>query len=408
MKQENRRLSPWIGRSLLLCIFSVFLMPFLLAQLAVPDTVRVIDGQAWSFGGELLQLEAQEDEWITVNENTIQRRYDIEENAEITSSAQIKLFGIIPLKSVALEVWPEKRLLAGGDTVGIDLYTDGILVLGTGKVETQAGEEISPARGILYAGDKIRRINGQEVTTVEQVDELIMQGGANPVRIELTRDTENMEVLVTPKMNKEGKPKIGIWIRDRAQGLGTLTYIDAQSSTFGAVGHGISDVDTGEVLPIHDGLITKAKIRHVVKGEQGAPGEVEGSLTGTILGQVRRNSDCGVYGHYSGTTDAYQEYEIALKDQVQNGEAVILSDIVDGEIREYAVQIEKASGLPTFNHGMVVIITDEALLRETGGIIQGMSGCPILQNGKLIGAVTHVFVKDPTRGYGIYIENMLE
>ena len=408
MKKENRRLSPWIGRSLLLLVLSVFLMPYLLVQLAVPDTVRVIEGQSWEFGGEVLELEAQESDWVTVNENSIRRREDIEDSTYARSSAQIKLFGIIPIKSVSLEVWPEKRLLAGGHTVGIDLYTDGILVLGTGKIETESGKESSPARGILYAGDKIRRVNGQEVTTVEQVNEIIAQNGTAPITIQLTREEENLEVSVTPKMGKDGKAKIGIWIRDRAQGLGTMTFVDPQSSVFGAVGHGINDVDTGEVLPIHDGLITRAKIRHVVKGEEGLPGEVEGSLTGTILGQVNRNTESGVYGHYSGEQSVYAEYEIALKDQVKNGEAIILSDILDGEIREYTVKIEKASGLPTFNHGMVVTVTDERLLQETGGIIQGMSGCPIVQEGKLIGAVTHVFVKDPTKGYGIYIENMLE
>ncbi|MCI8633739.1 MAG: SpoIVB peptidase [Lachnospiraceae bacterium] len=408
MKKENRRLSPWIGKGLLLLMLSVLLMPYLIVQLAVPDTVRVIEGQSWEFGGEMLELEAQESEWVTVNENSIRRREDIEESAYARSSAQIKLFGILPIKSVSIEVWPEKRLLAGGHTVGIDLYTDGILVLGTGKIETASGTEGSPARGILYAGDKIRRVNGQEVTTVEQVDEIIAQNGARPITIQLTRDEENLEVSITPKIGKDGKAKIGIWIRDRAQGLGTLTFVDPQSSLFGAVGHGINDVDTGEVLPIHDGLITRAKIRHVVKGEEGLPGEVEGSLTGTILGQVTENTESGVYGHYSGGQGDYAEYKIILKDQVKNGEAVILSDIVDGEIHEYTVQIEKASGLPTFNHGMVVTVTDERLLQETGGIIQGMSGCPILQDGKLIGAVTHVFVKDPTKGYGIYIENMLE
>lgn len=410
-KQNQKRLSPWIGKSLLLCAVAAVLFPALLVRICVPDTVRVLEGESgesWPFSS-LFQIEVAENEWVTVSENKIEQNHAIEgsRTGVVQTQAEINLWGMIPLKSVAVEVWQQRELLAGGHTIGIDLYTDGILVLGTGKVETAQGEENSPARGILYEGDKIRRVNGQEVSTVEQVDALVQQSGGEPVTLELTREDQTLEVSVTPKIDQEGRPRIGIWIRDRAQGLGTLTFVDPETQHFGSVGHGISDVDTGDILPIQDGLITQAKIRHLVKGEEGEPGEVEGSLTGLIWGQVRRNSESGIYGHYTGD-EAAERYPIALKGQVENGEAVILSDILDGEIQSYQVQVEKASGLSNFNHGMVVTITDERLLQETGGIIQGMSGCPIVQNGHLIGAVTHVFVKDPTKGYGIYIEDMLQ
>ena len=407
MKIRRKRLSPWIGRSLLLCGFlGILLSPYLFIQIAIPDTIRVMDGESW--GNQLLQMEAKENEWVTVNDNAIQKNHQIETTDIVQTSGVIKLWGVIPLKAVSLEVWPEKTLLVGGSMVGIDLYTDGILVLGTGKVETEDGEENSPAKGIVFAGDKIRTVNGQEVSTVEQMDEVVAQSNGEPVTIVLTREEETLTVSVTPKLDKEGKPRIGIWIRDRAQGLGTLTFVEPETDIFGAVGHGISDVDTGEVLPIHDGLITQAKIRQLVKGEEGTPGEVEGSLTGMILGQVLLNTEYGVYGKYTGEEPCEGEYRIALKDQVENGEAVILSDIAGGVLQAYTVKVEKASGLPTFNTGMVVTITDERLLQETGGIIQGMSGCPILQSGRIIGAVTHVFVKNPAKGYGIYIEDMLE
>ena len=201
-----------------------------------------------------------------------------------------------------------------------------------------------------------------------------------------------MGVEVSPKVDKNGKRRIGIWIRDRAQGLGTLTFVDAENGTFGAVGHGISDVDTKELLPIHTGILTQAKVRHLVKGEAGTPGEVEGSLTGVICGKITANTEYGIYGMASEDVVTQGEYEIALKDQVENGSAVILSDIINGTVESYAVKVEKASGIPTFNTGMVVTVTDSRLLDATGGIIQGMSGCPIIQNGKMIGAVTHVCV----------------
>lgn len=407
MRIKMKRLSPWIGKSLLICLcLLVILSPFIFVQIAIPSTVRVMDGNSW--GTKWLQLDVKENEWVTVNDTAIEQNRKIESTEIVQTAGVIKLWGIIPLKAVSLEVWPDKMLQAGGSMVGIDLFTDGILVLGTGKVDTENGEENSPARGILYAGDKIRKVNGEEVSTVEEVDALIAGNANETVRLEIDREGERKTVSVTPKMDADGKPRIGIWIRDRAQGLGTLTFVDPETQIFGAVGHGISDVDTKDLLPIHTGILSKAKVRHLVKGEVGAPGEVEGSLTGEICGKITRNTEHGIYGIAAEEVTTQGEYPIALKNQVENGRAVILCDIIGETVEAYEVKVEKASGIPTFNSGMVVTVTDERLLEVTGGIIQGMSGCPIIQNGRIIGAVTHVFVKDPTKGYGVYIEDMLE
>ena len=407
MRIKMKRLSPRIGKGLLLCLsLLVILSPFIIVQVAIPSTLRVMDGNSWD--GTWLQLDVMENEWVTVNDTAIKQNRQIESTEVVQTAGILKLWGIIPVKAVSLEVWPEKVLQAGGTMVGIDLFTDGILVLGTGKVETENGEESSPAKGILYAGDKIRKINDEEVITVEDVDKLIADGGATEVKFDIDRNGESKTVWVTPKIDAEGKPRIGIWIRDRAQGLGTLTFVDPEEATFGAVGHGISDVDTKKLLPIHTGILSKAKVRQLVKGEVGSPGEVEGSLTGEICGKITANTDYGIYGTAVDGIATYGNYEIALKDQVENGSAVILSDIINETVESYTVKVERASGIPTFNTGMVVTVTDERLLEVTGGIIQGMSGCPIIQNGKMIGAVTHVFVKDPTKGYGVYIEDMLE
>ena len=407
MRIKMKRLSPRIGKGLLLCLsLLVILSPFIIVQVAIPSTLRVMDGNSWD--GTWLQLDVMENEWVTVNDTAIKQNRQIESTEVVQTAGILKLWGIIPVKAVSLEVWPEKVLQAGGTMVGIDLFTDGILVLGTGKVETENGEESSPAKGILYAGDKIRKINDEEVITVEDVDKLIADGGATEVKFDIDRNGESKTVWVTPKIDEEGKPRIGIWIRDRAQGLGTLTFVDPEEATFGAVGHGISDVDTKKLLPIHTGILSKAKVRQLVKGEVGSPGEVEGSLTGEICGKITANTDYGIYGTAVDGIETYGNYEIALKDQVENGSAVILSDIINETVESYTVKVERASGIPTFNTGMVVTVTDERLLEVTGGIIQGMSGCPIIQNGKMIGAVTHVFVKDPTKGYGVYIEDMLE
>jgi len=407
MRIKIKRLSPWIGKSLLICLsLLVILSPFIFVQIAIPSTVRVIDGNSW--GSNWLQLDVKENEWVTVNDTAIEQNRKIESTEIVQTAGVIKLFGVIPLKAVSLEVWPEKILEAGGTMVGIDLFTDGILVLGTGKVETVKGEESSPARGVLYAGDRIRKVNGEKVETVEEVDALVIESSGQKVQLEVDRDGKIYNVSIVPEIDKEGRPRIGIWIRDRAQGLGTLTFVDPETKIFGAVGHGISDVDTEKLLPIHTGILTKAKIRQLVKGEVGEPGEVEGSLTGEICGKITRNTEHGIYGIAAEEVSTQGNYPIALKNQVENGRAVIFSDIIGGMVEAYEVKVEKASGLPTFNNGMVVTVTDERLLDATGGIIQGMSGCPIIQNGKIIGAVTHVFVKNPTKGYGVYIEDMLE
>ena len=406
MKMKTKRLSPWIGKSLLLCAMLIgILSPFILAQVTIPSTVRVLEGESWQY--DWLQMDVAENEWVTVHDTAIEHNSQIESTGIVQTEGVIKLWGIIPLKAVSLEVWPKRTLQVGGNMVGIDLFTDGILVLGTGKIQTVKGEEASPARGVLYAGDRIRSVNGEKVETVEEMEAVIATGTEAGIRMEIEREGERKTVTVIPKIDKDGKRRIGIWIRDRAQGLGTLTFVDNEKEIFGAVGHGISDVDTEELLPIHTGILTRARIRHLVRGEAGSPGEVEGSLTGAICGKITRNTEYGIFGVATDEIATQGSYEIALKDQVENDSAVILSDILNGVVDSYAVSIEKASGIPTFNNGMVVTVTDERLLNETGGIIQGMSGCPIIQNGKLIGAVTHVFVKDPTKGYGVYIEDML-
>ncbi len=405
MKEKKRRLSRSICRGLFLCMLSLLAGIYTYALLSIPETIRVRDGESW--GSDWVRLETEETQWITVNENTIEKSTAIETTGNASVQGTVKLWGVLPLKSVSLEVWEDRELLVGGSMLGIDLYTDGILVLGTGKIETESGSVSSPAKGIVHTGDRIRKVNGVEVSSVEQVDALIAESGGEAVILELTREGTLQTVSVTPILDQNHMPRIGIWIRDRAQGLGTLTFVDPASGMFGAVGHGISDVDLETVLPVQDGLITEAKIRHLVKGEKGEPGEVEGSLTGIVSGRVTKNTDMGVYGTYQGDVSTMQSLPIALRDDITEGEAVIYSDILEDTVRAYTVQIEKTSGIPVFDTGLVVTITDERLLNATGGVIQGMSGCPLVKDGMLIGAVTHVFVNDPTRGYGVYIEDML-
>ena len=201
MKMKTKRLSPWIGKSLLLCAMLIgILSPFILAQVTIPSTVRVLDGESWQY--DWLQMDVAENEWLTVHDTAIEHNSQIESTGIVQTEGVIKLWGIIPLKAVSLEVWPKRTLQVGGNMVGIDLFTDGILVLGTGKIQTVKGEEASPARGVLYAGDRIRSVNGEKVETVEEMEAVIATGTEAGIRMEIEREGERKTVTVIPKIEK--------------------------------------------------------------------------------------------------------------------------------------------------------------------------------------------------------------
>ena len=320
----------------------------------------------------------------------------------------LKLFGIIPIKEISVEVVEEMEVIPGGDIIGLQIETEGILVLGTGEVTLKDGTVAEPAKGILKSGDYIVGINGKKNITRE---EFLYSIGVEPLRLMIDRNNELVEVEIQPVQDYSGKYKIGTWIRTDAQGIGTITYVTSNGK-FGALGHGITDVDTGLLMEIEGGKLFDAEVLSIVKGKTGTPGELIGIIRQSgisQIGEIDENCSRGIYGQMKlGMVDASQAVPIALKQDIELGAATIFCQI-DSEVREYDIEIERIElGRTNDNKGLVIRITDEELLKKTGGIVQGMSGSPILQNGKLIGAVTHVLVNDPTRGYGIFIENMLE
>lgn len=328
-------------------------------------------------------------------------------------SIDVKLFGLIDIKTVKVSVKDEQSVIAGGIPVGIYIRTEGVMVVDIGKVTTSSGEVESPARGILMPGDYIIAVNGHEINQKEELINLINQYGSDYVIITIRRDGETCDVKIKPEKDSEGNYKIGTWVRDDCQGLGTLTYVD-EDGNFGTLGHAISDSDTGEVIEIESGKLYTAKIWSVIKGKSGTPGEVIGSINyseSSYLGEINENKSIGIYGSVDDHIYAYLDktyMSIAYKQDVQEGKAYIRTfvgdDIKDYEIYIYDLNYSDSSQ----NKGIEFTVTDEELLKLTNGIVQGMSGSPIIQNGKIIGAVTHVFVNEPTRGYGIFIENMLE
>ncbi len=312
--------------------------------------------------------------------------------------------------SLTVQAAEQKRLVPVGKTVGITLDAEGFLVLGTGVVDGEKGAEVAERNG-LRVGDRILQVNGEMPENKEAFRAAVERCGGQTIKLLLERDGMQRQVEVMPIFSDtEQVYKLGIWIRDSIQGIGTVTCYDPESGTFGALGHGVYDVDTGELMKIRTGSLTKAELTEIVRGRKGTAGELSGKAElEEKVAVVEENTEYGVFGFSEGEEFSGEALPIAGMDEVKEGEAVILSDLEDGTVRAYDIQIEgirKHGGLT--HRDMTIRVTDERLLELTGGIVQGMSGSPVIQNGKLVGAVTHVLVNDPTRGYAIFIENMLE
>ena len=326
---------------------------------------------------------------------------------------QLKLFGVIPLKDVDVEVIQDIRLKPAGIPIGIYVKTKGVLVVGIGEFEGENGQKYSPARYIFKTGDYILEINDQEINTKKELINIINHSDGQEMVVKVQRKDAVIEVKAKPEQNKNGEYKMGIWVRDNAQGVGTMTYID-ENGSFGALGHGINDIDTSTLMSLSKGTLYHTEIIGITRGGVGAPGELTGFIEyddENIMGDITANTTRGIFGVCTEETalSATGDYlPLGLKQEIEIGPAEILCSLGE-ETKTYDVEIvEIHLENNNVNRGIVLEITDPELLAVTGGIVQGMSGSPILQNGKLVGAVTHVLVNDPTKGYGVFIENMLE
>ena len=305
-----------------------------------------------------------------------------------------------------------RTVLLGGMPVGIYMETDGVMVLSTESLEGVDGEEHEPAAGIVRTGDYITAVNEKEISGKSELLEAVDDLDSGSVVLTLRRSGETMDVRIRPVECAPDDYKLGIWVRDNVQGLGTVTFLTEQSR-FGALGHGIHDTDTNVLMTISDGTLYKTSIQDVIKGADGSPGTMEGIIVYNnynVLGTIDKNTEAGIYGTVDRIDELFEEQipiETASAGEIVTGDA-LMRCFVDNEVKDYKIQVTDidTSG-SEINKGLVIQVTDPELLEKTGGIIQGMSGSPIIQNGKLIGAVTHVFVQDSTKGYGIFIENML-
>ncbi len=307
-----------------------------------------------------------------------------------------------------------ESLIPVGQTVGVTLDMKGVTIVDTTDVEDQDGNLSSPAKDAgLRAGDVIESINGKTMDSAKDLEEIIAKQGGEELTIQMKRGNEEKECHLTPVLSgTDGVYRLGIWIKDAASGIGTVTYIDPETGEFGALGHGIAETPESEAIEVKGGEILDASIVSIQKGGKGQPGELVGVFTedDKKLGTVYANTLVGLKGTIVQGADLkpiMDAVPVATRDEVETGNAEILSNVEEGSIEKFSVEIQKINRDTDNPKGMVIKVTDPKLLEKTGGIVQGMSGSPILQNGKIVGAVTHVFVNDPTRGYGIFIENML-
>ena len=297
----------------------------------------------------------------------------------------------------------EKYLIPGGMVFGVRFFTEGVLVVGI----PDNAQSPAYAAGVRV-NDVILKVDGVKISDAEALSRAVNAGKGKAVELTCCRDGREFSVNVTPRLEESGY-KTGIWVRDSGAGIGTVTFIDPETGLFGGLGHGICDADTGKPMPLGRGVLLGVSIGGITKGAAGDPGEIRGSFKPEKLGAVTSNTDCGIFGIYANVPKSlYGAMPIAHKDEVKSGEATILCTLADGETHEYKVELSSIDPTAEGGRCFTVKVTDPALIAQTGGIVQGMSGSPIIQNGKLIGAVTHVLVGDPARGYGIFIENMLK
>lgn len=385
-------------------LFSIFFLKHLIEK-EIPDEVNVFAGDEIVINTSLpisYTLPEKYKEVLAVSKNEQNYYY-----------VKIKLFGIIPAKNVKVKVIEKKEVIPCGFQIGIYLHTKGVLVIDTDNVTDVNGITTSPAKNIIMPDDYIVSLNNISVSTKSQLIFLINKYGKDDIILKIRRKNAEIDVKIKPVCTGENEYKAGIWVRDDSQGIGTMTYID-EDGNFAGLGHGINDIDTGNLLDSKNGILYRANIWGINKGKEGTPGGLLGSIEyeeSNELGKITNNTNNGIYGKINEKfineyTDKLEPMSIGLKQEISEGRAYIRSGI-SGEIRDYEIEI-KDIDYSSENKGMVIKITDENLLTLTNGIVQGMSGSPIIQNGKIIGAVTHVFVDDPTRGYGIFIENMLE
>jgi len=392
---------------------------------SLPNRIVLYDGQSVSVSALPMGLKVTGDSWIDVDselgpgniDKSILPTRNLSVSSDISGEGRLKLklFGIFPIKTISVSAVDQMMVIPGGHAIGMKIKSQGVIALRYDDVKTDKGT-VNPARAAgIEIGDFILSVNDETLINLDHAAQVIGAAGGETLSLIIDRDGEILTKTVCPAFDiEEHTYRIGIWIRDSAAGIGTLTYYDPQENAIGALGHVISDSETGKAVDLWEGEILSAEIVSLVKGQKGSPGGKRGAfqIEPAFSGLLTRNNDYGVFGlsYEPIVNDLYPEpIPVAPAAEVKTGPATILTVLSGTKIEAFDIDIERVflQDRPT-TKSLILKVTDPELLAATGGIIQGMSGSPIIQDEKLVGAVTHVLVNDPTRGYGIFIENMLE
>jgi len=404
-----------IGGILLVSLISLIFFQPLQQYLSIPKSITVFEGQDYTFqkAAPVTATIASHNSNITLNQEKKSVSFKANEHGK---NEMLLEYAGIPIKKVDVRVLKDFRVLPGGQSIGVKLNTVGVLVVGHHLINTANGKKSPGEIAGIKVGDIITEINGSKIEKMTDVAPFVQSAGQDgkPLDLVISRESGKFTTKLTPLKDKgENTYKLGLYIRDSAAGIGTMTFVHPQSKKYGALGHVISDMDTKKPIVVEDGQIVRSTVTSIEKGSNGDPGEklARFSSDHEIVGNIQKNSPFGIFGELNrelknGILD--KPLPIALSDQVKEGPAKILTVVDSDQVEEFDIEI--VSTIPQkfpATKGMVIKVTDPKLLEKTGGIVQGMSGSPIIQNGKLVGAVTHVFVNDPTSGYGVHIEWML-
>lgn len=341
-------------------------------------------------------------------EDGLSLRRNKEDNKKDTYNVNVSFLNIMPVKNSSLKVSEREYVAISGELFGIRLFTEGVIVVGVDEVQTAKGTVNPSGDAGLQKGDVILSIDSQKMRSCNQVSEIIEKSGGKAMKLQLRRkDKVFFTDFKAAYSETEGKYKAGIWIRDSAAGIGTMTFLDKETGMFASLGHGVCDIDTGEILPVYEGDIVGATVNGCSIGQRGKAGELCGVFSSESKGILYLNCQCGVYGKMNEKLTESKLYPVAFNDEVQKGKAQIISTVDETGPQVFDIEITKISKDNSEDKNLVIKVVDENLLSKTGGIVQGMSGSPIIQNGMLVGAVTHVFINDPTQGYAIFSRTML-
>ncbi len=367
----------------------------------IPDDITVIENENFNISND-----------FGMNIYSISNGNQLDAVMKTSNTSQqptkIKLLNIIPVKDTIIKNTKRQYVVSGGELFGIKLYTDGVIIVDFEEIETESGK-ICPAKiADLKVGDIVKSVNGIIVTSSSHFSKLLQESKGAKVKMSILRNEKNIDITFETVLEKESKRyRAGLWVRDSTAGLGTVTFYNKNNDTFAGLGHPIYDIDTNEIMPMKSGVMADVNLSGLNKSSFGKVGELCGIFTGNNSGFLLMNDETGVYGY--SVTNKTTEIPVAVKQEVKEGKANIICTVTDSGPQNYEIEITKIySNASSINKDMIIKVTDEKLLNTTGGIVQGMSGSPIIQNGMLVGAVTHVFVNNPKQGYAIFAERMLE